>query len=245
MFEGGVEGGPAGDGLRRRCRLCMIGTYSFERARSFGIYNDVLRGAVILLKYEEVTRLGRWFGSHLAEVVKREFVGLHFDVVIPVPIDKARRRERGYNQAELIARPLARALRLPLEHGVLVRIRPRPPKLILSRRERWKAARGAFATQEGAKVDKLRVLLVDDVFTTGATLNACARALRRAGALSVCGLTVARIVLEGAGPSPGHPTASKSRVTSVLPESNEVSVGLDHAPASNPAYAHPGGGPSA
>lgn len=240
-----IELQPIGSPLPQLCRLCMIGTYSFERARSFGIYNDVLRGAVLLLKYEEVTRLGSWFGARLAELVSREFSDLHFDIVVPVPIDAARRRERGYNQAELIARPLSRALRLPLHHALLLRTRPRPPKLLLSRSERWRSVRGAFATREGTKVDKLRILLVDDVFTTGATLNACARTLRQAGALSVCGLTVARIVLESMGPPPGHPTASKRRVTKVLPPSHEVSVGLDDAPAPNPAFTHPGGGPSA
>jgi ComF family protein len=249
---GGAESEPqeielelAGRSLPPVCRLCMIGTYSFERARSFGIYNDVLRGAILLLKYEEVTRLGSWFGARLAELVRKEFGGLRFDLVVPVPIDADRRRERGYNQAELLAKPLSRALSLPLLPSLLLRTRPRPPKLLLSRSERWRSVRGAFATREGAKVDKLRILLVDDVFTTGATLNACARTLRQAGALSVCGLTVARIVLESMGPSPGLPTASKRRVTRVLPSSYQVSVGLDNAPAPNPALTHTGGGSSA
>ena len=105
-----------------------------------------------------------------------------------------RLRERGYNQADLIARPLARRLGVKLRPDVLVRTRPRPPQLVLSRTERWKSVRGAYATREGVRVDKLRVLLVDDVMTTGATLDSCARALRKAGAAEVFGLTVARLV---------------------------------------------------
>ena len=119
---------------------------------------------------------------------------LRIDLVVPVPLHPDRRRERGYNQAELIARPLARRLSLKLESRLLVRTKPRPPRLVLSRSEHWKSARGAYATREGARVDKLRILLVDDVLTTGATLDACSRALKKAGAASVVGLTVARVV---------------------------------------------------
>jgi ComF family protein len=119
------------------------------------------------------------------------------DVVVPVPAHAARLRERGYNHAELIARPLARRLDLPFRSYLLVRTQPRPDKLRLTVRERWRTVRGAYATREGARVDKLRVLLVDDVFTTGATLDACSRALRGAGASEVVALTVARAVPRG------------------------------------------------
>ena len=105
-----------------------------------------------------------------------------------------RHTERGYNQAELIARPLARRLGLKLGAYLLVRTKPRPAQLILSRSEHWKSVRGAYATRQGVRVDKLRVLLVDDVLTTGATLDACSRVLKKAGAAKVYGLTVARVV---------------------------------------------------
>ena len=113
--------------------------------------------------------------------------------MVPVPLHRDRQRERGYNQAELIARPLAKRLGLKLERYLLARTRPRPPQLVLSRSEHWKSVRGAYATREGLQVDNLRVLLVDDVLTTGATLDACARALKKAGAAAVLGLTVARV----------------------------------------------------
>jgi ComF family protein len=135
-----------------------------------------------------------WFADRLVEVVKREAELLAADVVVPVPLHSQRHRERGYNQAELIARPLARRLGLPHRGVLLLRTRPRPDKHILTFRERWESVRGAFATRPGSQVDKLRVLLVDDVMTTGATLDACAKALREAGAKSVIGLTVARAV---------------------------------------------------
>jgi len=176
------------------CRLCRTGTYGFARARSFAIYNDALGAAVVLLKYEEVKRLGEWFAARLGETMAQQGGEFRPDMVAPVPLHRDRLRERGYNQAEVIARPLARRLGLPLLPRLLVRARPRPPQLVLSRRERWNSVRGAYVTHADARVDKARILLVDDVFTTGATLDACARALRKAGAAEVMGLTVARVV---------------------------------------------------
>jgi ComF family protein len=147
---------------------------------------------MVLLKFEEMAPLGKWFARRLAEVAQSGDEAAAADVVVPVPLHKDRLRARGYNQAELIARPLAKLLKLPCRPVLLVRTRPRPDKLHLSLEERWESVRGAFATRPGSQVDNLRVLLVDDVMTTGATLDACARALRLAGAKSVTGLTVAR-----------------------------------------------------
>jgi len=177
--------------------------YGFDLARSYGRYDDAMVRAIILLKYEGVTPLGAWFAERLAELVAAQDQRFAADAVIPVPLHPARLHERGYNQAELIARPLARRLSLPLRPYLLVRTKPRPDKLKLTRRERWETVRGAYALREGARVDKLRILLVDDVFTTGATLDACSRALRRAGAARIAGLTVARVVNDGSSAGQG------------------------------------------
>ena len=150
--------------------------------------------AIALLKYHPVAPLGGWFAARLAELIARQPEAFAADVVVPVPIHATRLRERGYNQAELIARPLAKHLDLPLRSYLLVRTKPRPNKLKLTRQERWRTVRGAYVMRQGTRVDKLRVLLVDDVFTTGATLDACARALRRAGASNVVAVTVARVL---------------------------------------------------
>jgi competence protein ComFC len=175
------------------CHLCRRGAYDFDCVRSFGAYTPSMARAILMLKYGQVTPLGSWFANYLLlEVIRRNSAAFAVDAVVPVPLHSSRLRERGYNQAELIARPLARSLGVPLRSYLLVRTRPRPDKLRLTRRERWETVRGAYAMREGTQVDKLRVLLVDDVFTTGATLDACSRALRRAGATRVVGLTVAR-----------------------------------------------------
>jgi ComF family protein len=182
------------------CHLCRREVYDFDLARSFGAYTPAMARAILLLKYGEITPLGGWFAHLLAQVIEQEGDALEADAVVPVPLHAVRRRERGYNQADLIARPLARLLGLPFRSYLLVRTRPRPDKLRLTRRERWETVRGVYAARQGAKVDKLRVLLVDDVLTTGATLDACSRALRKAGAARVLGLTVARAVSPAAPP---------------------------------------------
>ena len=136
--------------------------------------------------------MGGLFARLLADVVAKGGPQFEADVVVPVPLHRQRERERGYNQAALIAKPLAKRLGMPCKSVLLTRIRPRPDKHILSMEERWESVRGAFATRPGSQVDNLRVLLVDDVMTTGATLDSCARALRKAGAQSVIAVTVAR-----------------------------------------------------
>ena len=181
-----------------RCPICRERpgdkekTYAFDCARSYGVYQGPLLRAILLLKFERMEPLGEWFAEQLAGLVKAQ--GLEADLVVPVPLHRERERERGYNQADLIAKPLAKRLGLKHRGVLLVRTRPRPDKHILSMEERWESVRGAFATRPGSQVDNLRVLLVDDVMTTGATLDACARALQEAGAKSVIGLTVARTV---------------------------------------------------
>ena len=184
------------------CALCRRGVYAFDLARSYAAYDPPLMRAVTLLKHEAIRPLARWFGLRLAEVMRSAMVGFSPDLVVPVPLHPERQRERGFNQAELLAGVVSRELGMPMDRKALERRKPRPPKLRLSRHERWAVVRGAYAAAPGRRIDNRRVLLVDDVFTTGATLDACARALRSAGAVQVAALTVARVVDAWAGAAP-------------------------------------------
>jgi ComF family protein len=188
---------------RPLCHICRSGVYAFDMARSLGDYTPRMSRAILLLKYGNVAPLGAWFAKALADLIEKNSEDFAADAVVPVPLDRARFRERGYNQAELIAKPLARLLGIPFRSYLLVRTRPRPNHLRLTLRERWETVRGAYAPHDAAQVDKLRVLLVDDVFTTGATLDACSRALKGAGAARVVGLTVARALPLSPAPEAG------------------------------------------
>ena len=186
------SGAPAEPGAV--CNECNARGFAFDAARSFGIYEETLARAIVLLKYEQIEPLGIWFAGRLREVYASLPEELAVDVVVPVPLHRTRQRERGFNQVDLFGRPLARKLGLPYRPVLLKRERPRPEKHLLHFEERWDAVRGAFVIRKGSRVDNLRILLLDDVMTSGATLDACSRALREAGAGSVVGLTIARAV---------------------------------------------------
>jgi ComF family protein len=185
---------PVGAEVSQLCPTCQNGGFAFDRAMNFAAYDGAAVRALLLLKSKPILPLAKWFADRLVEKVRRSEADFGDAIVVPVPLHRRRQRERGYNQADLIARPLARRLNLTYRPILLARTRPRPDKHLLTVDERWESVRGAFATQKGTRVDNLRVLLVDDVMTTGATLDACARVLREAGATEVIGLTVARAV---------------------------------------------------
>jgi ComF family protein len=149
----------------------------------------VVRG----LKFGRLDYLGRHLAMALAERLSDRLSG--FDLVVPVPLNWRRRLARGYNQAEQIARPLAARLGLPCVPA-LSRRRATPPQSLLGRDERLVNLRKAFRAPKPERVRGLHVLLVDDVATTGATLDAAAEALKRAGAAAVTALVAGRTPLE-------------------------------------------------
>lgn len=116
------------------------------------------------------------------------------DWVVPVPLHPFRVWWRGFNQSELLARPISEKLGIRYGNGLLRRVRNDPKQVGLSGRRRWENVRGAFAASNPAVVKGKTILLVDDVMTTGATLSECARVLKRAGAEKVYGLTLTRQV---------------------------------------------------
>lgn len=175
------------------CGRCVAGEYDFDQARSFGAYDGVLRELVHLLKYARMRPLARPLGRRLAEGFSREWKPEDFDAIVAVPLSAARLRDRAYNQAELLARELARLSGIPYLGGACCRVRATPSQTGLTRAQRLENLRGAFAAgPRAAQLAGKRILLIDDVFTTGATLTVCAQALRRAGARRVCALTLAR-----------------------------------------------------
>ena len=115
-----------------------------------------------------------------------------WDFIVPVPLHPLKKREREFNQAEILARRLSVATHIQSNDKILRRIVPTATQTVLSREKRATNMRGAFAVPDGLRLDHKRIVIVDDIFTTGATTNACARALRAAGVADVCVWTVAR-----------------------------------------------------
>ncbi|MBI4161163.1 MAG: ComF family protein [Acidobacteria bacterium] len=145
-----------------------------------------------MFKFERRAEIGAVLGALLAVMAREAFAPGEWDAVAPVPLHRSRRRLRGYNPAERLARPLARRLGLPLLRRALRRTRPTPPQTGLPRRERLRNVRGAFRAPRPGRVQGRRILLVDDILTTGATAAECSRELLRAGAASVDLITAAR-----------------------------------------------------
>lgn len=183
-----------GDG---RCVHCRDQQPSFERALSYGEYKGALRGLVHLLKYENVTPVAAPLGRMLSATISELIPGSDGDdtpLLIPVPLHKSRRHTRGFNQAELIARATAKhfAGKVEIALGALVRHRETISQVGLSREERIENMRDAFRVVDRKRIAGRRIVLVDDVMTTGTTLSECARALKEAGAERVWAATVAR-----------------------------------------------------
>ena len=172
------------------CSFCREAHLFISGIRSPYVFEGAVRKSIHSFKYRGMSSLSPTLGHLLAEYLSSH--RLPVDVVVPVPLHPRRRKERGYDQAELLAGQLASELSLPLGKGWLARSRPTLPQVDTSNAaQRWQNVHGAFAA--AAAVDPGRsVLLVDDVCTTGATLEACTRALRQAGTSVVWGLTLAR-----------------------------------------------------
>jgi ComF family protein len=182
-----------GDG---RCANCRDFEPEFERAVSFGEYEDGLRGLIHLLKYESITPVAGPLGSMLAEAIRELLAGRGplRPLLVPVPLHKSRRRARGFNQAELIAHAAAKCVapRLEVASGILLRQRDTISQVGLSREERLHNVHGAFRVSDPGRVKGRTLIVVDDVMTTGTTLSECAQVLKRAGAERVWAVTVAR-----------------------------------------------------
>jgi len=164
----------------------------FEAAVSAYRSRGVAREVVHRFKYGRQIHLRRLLGCWLAEALTdSRLASRRFDLVVPVPLHPARQRERGFNQAELLAAELRRASGLA-GRNVLQRTRYTATQTQFDRSERMENLRGAFRLRRGSNVQDLRMLLVDDVLTTGSTLSECASVLREAGARSVHAVTVAR-----------------------------------------------------
>ena len=180
-------------GLGERCAGCMARPRTFSRARAACLYDDASRELILQLKHADRTDLSGLFAKWLSRSA-RELVE-EADAVIPVPLHRMRLLRRRYNQAAEIARPLARMTGLDYLPDALIRRRATASQGGRSAGGRRRNVQGAFAVPERrrAQVEGRRILLIDDVLTTGATAEACARALKTAGAACVTLAVVAKV----------------------------------------------------
>jgi ComF family protein len=177
-----------------RCGTCRKQPPAFDHARAIGRYEGPLQEAIHLLKYRGKLGLAQPLLQLAIAHIDAHFPGTAFDAIIPVPLHRERLMQREFNQAAALAKGLARHLDVPLLERVLVRVRSTRPQVELSGRERRQNVRQAFAVTDVAALEDKQVLVVDDVFTTGATLAEVARTLKVAGAAQVDVFALARVV---------------------------------------------------
>jgi len=163
-------------------------------ARALGYYGGPLQEAIHRWKYEGKITLNPIFGEWMAEGLHRYWDPHQMDLLIPVPLHRERLRERGFNQALLLVKELSRRTGIPYRTRVLQKMKPTVPQVNLSGAEREKGVRGSFRRVERETLEGKSILLVDDVYTTGATGNECSKVLLAGGAERVDLLTLAHAI---------------------------------------------------
>ena len=173
-----------------KCSNCDYKNLPYVGFRAFAYYDGVVRKAIHHLKYQNDLTIGRYLAGWLQLVYQR--TDWEVDLIVPIPIGEQKRQERGYNQAERLAKPLSELLEIPFTSEALIRINEISSQVGLNHEQRQANVRQAFVARAHEVKDK-RVLLIDDVFTSGATMEAAATELVAAGAKKVFCLTVAKV----------------------------------------------------
>lgn len=174
-----------------QCQTCLDRPPAYERARTLYPYLPPLQDAICAFKYRGKFALAKSLAALMIQALPPELEG---DLIVPVPLHPTRLRAREFNQSLLLADLLGRHLERPVLGNGLVRVMATDPQTMLTRRERLRNLRQAFAVRNAENLVGKRVLLIDDVFTTGTTINQCTKTLLNAGALSVSALTLARTI---------------------------------------------------
>ncbi|MEA2005111.1 MAG: ComF family protein [Acidobacteriota bacterium] len=183
-----------GPGSPHVCADCLNKRPSFSIHRSCGMYQGKLKDVILLYKYRKFSVLGKGLAAFAYKSLGKE-MDLWWDVeaIVPVPLHPKREKIRGFNQAQIVAKELAKYKGIELLEKKLIRVKNIPPQTSLEASERKKNVRGAFAVKNGESLKGKIILLVDDVYTTGATIKECSLALKKAGAREVRAITLAQV----------------------------------------------------
>ncbi|HVP37510.1 MAG TPA: ComF family protein [Terriglobales bacterium] len=173
----------------RRCPKCPQ-SLPLSLNRSLGIFDPYYQTLIHHFKYSRKFSIGKNLGRRLGEILKKEEFAKDFDYIIPVPLHRSRKRERGYDQSRILAGEISKTVSIPLAEKILIRNKKTKDQTHLTVEERERNVRDAFAVRDSSLLWGKRVILVDDVMTTGATLQECAGVLKDAGAREVIGVTL-------------------------------------------------------
>src|SRR3989339_614340 len=184
-------------GKEALCQKCAAGISFLAPSIFFhavGEYEGILKNAILRFKFKRIKRLAEPLGLLMVQYINHHLWKDHLDMIIPVPLHEKRQAVRGFNQAELLALKITEACRIPTVTGLLFRKRETAPQFDLPRQKRISNIRGAFEVRGAKLLYDRNILLVDDIYTTGATAGECTKTLKAAGAKSVHILTLSRTV---------------------------------------------------
>ena len=155
--------------------------------QGFGVfrYEGMVQDALYRFKYGGHREYGKDFAAIIEPYLAKYIQSLPIDIIIPVPLHKKRQRQRGYNQAEQIGKYIGQLLKIPMENHILLRSKDTPPQSQLSAFARWNNSKDAFTIIDNSKIKGKFILLIDDIYTTGSTINACSKALVEQGVAGV------------------------------------------------------------
>lgn len=182
----------SGAGSSHICGQCQTQPPHFESGQAHLLYEGSARELIHYFKYSHKTHLRRPLALLALEGLTEFITGQRPDIIIPVPLHISRLQSRGFNQSVLLAEVFSSRLSIPMLPDGLIRTRPTEPQIDLSAEDRRHNVRGAFAVKNPDRTNGKRILLLDDVMTTGSTVNECAQVLKRTGATSVVVATIAR-----------------------------------------------------
>ncbi len=178
----------------RICKDCQKEKRYFKRIYSMGLYQGVLRETILLLKYQRLKALISPLGKLLLRYCQENLKMDDFDLILPVPLFRSKKKEREFNQAEAFARIIAKHYSLPLSQGNLLRIRDTRGMSNLNPEERRRNIKDAFLVSKKEEIKNKRILLIDDICTTTTTVAECSKILFTAEAREITVLTLARTI---------------------------------------------------
>lgn len=166
------------------CGDCARKRRWFERGRAPFIYDEVMRKSIAGFKYGRRREYAAFYAEEILNRCAKDMLGWHGDVFVPIPLHASRKRGRGFNQAELLARQMSRRSGVPVDAGLLLRVKKTRAQKELNDHERLTNLKDAFSVRKG-QVPYQNIILVDDIYTTGSTVNAAAKALKERGVRNV------------------------------------------------------------
>ena len=197
-----ICGAPSQEYLCKKCqrKLAQIQLLSGEKTANkyydeciHGfIYEGIIRNLILQYKFEHKPYIYKTFKNFFKNNEKLYLLFKKYDIIVPVPISKARLKNRGYNQSSLLAKEFAKSFDLKYQEKALIKIKNNPRQSTLSQEERVLNAQGVYKINKNAKIINKNVLLLDDVYTTGSTCNECAKVLKESGAKTVGVFTIAK-----------------------------------------------------